>query len=123
VEGALAWVIAKRRRAEDGSFCGSDRILAELRDKSRTRARCGFVVDQGAPVREGTALRDESGAEVGIVTSGGFSPCLKKGIGMCYVTPGRNKSGTKLLAEVRGKTQSLTVTKMPFVEQRYYRGP
>ena len=85
VEGALAWVIAKRRRAEDGSFCGSDRILAELRDKSRTRARCGFVVDQGAPVREGTALRDESGAEVGIVTSGGFSPCLKKGIGMCYV--------------------------------------
>ena len=39
------------------------------------------------------------------------------------VTPGRNKSGTKLLAEVRGKTQSLTVTKMPFVEQRYYRGP
>lgn len=77
------------------------RILRELKDKSASRKRAGFVVAAGAPVREGTALFDADGAEVGVVTSGGFSPCLKKGIGMCYVPPGLNKAGTELSAQAR----------------------
>ena len=40
---------------------------------------------------------------------------------MCYVTPGINKVGTELQAEVRGKMQMVTVAKMPFVSQNYYR--
>jgi len=121
VEGTLLWVIAKRRRAEPGSFVGSERILTELANKSATRKRAGFVCG-GAPVREGTPLLDAEGNEVGVVTSGGFSPCLKKGIGMCYVPPGMMKAGTELYAQVRGKKSTVTITKMPFVEQRYYRG-
>ena len=39
------------------------------------------------------------------------------------VKPGFNKAGTELQVEVRNKKQSITVTKMPFVEQHYYRGP
>lgn len=121
VEGSLLWVIAKRRRAEKGSFVGSERILTELENKSAARKRAGFVVSSGAPVREGVALFS-NGEQVGVTTSGGFSPCLKKGVGMCYVTPGMNKAGTELQAEVRGKMQTVTVTKMPFVPQNYYRG-
>lgn len=121
VEGSLLWVIAKRRRSEKGTFLGSERILNELQNKSAARKRAGFVVSSGAPVREGVALF-ANGEEVGITTSGGFSPCLKRGIGMCYVTPGMNKPGTELQAKVRGKTQIVTVTKMPFVPQNYYRG-
>ena len=105
VEGNLMWVIAKRRRAEPGSFVGSERILRELAEKSATRKRAGFVVGAGAPVREGSTLFDAAGDQVGVVTSGGFSPCLKKGIGMCYVKKGLNKAGTELFAEVRGKKQ------------------
>uniref|UniRef100_A0A7S4FCK3 Aminomethyltransferase n=1 Tax=Chrysotila carterae TaxID=13221 RepID=A0A7S4FCK3_CHRCT len=123
VEGTLLWVIAKRRRDEPGSFVGSERILSELANKSATRKRAGFVVPAGAPVREGTAVFDEAGEKVGVTTSGGFSPCLKKGIGMCYVKPGLIKAGTELFAEVRGKKQKIVITKMPFVEQKYYRGP
>ena len=48
---------------------------------------------------------------------------LKKGVGMCYVPPKLAKAGTELFAEVRGKQQKILVTKMPFVEQNYYRGP
>ena len=120
VEGSLLWVIAKRRRAERGSFVGSQRILNELENKSAARKRAGFVVQSGAPVREGVALY-ANGEQVGVTTSGGFSPCLKKGIGMCYVTPGINKVGTELQAEVRGKMQMVTLAKMPFVSQNYYR--
>ena len=39
------------------------------------------------PAREGTPILGPGGEEVGVVTSGSFSPCLKKGIGMCYVKP------------------------------------
>ena len=122
VEGSLLWVIAKRRRAEPGSFVGSERILSELANKSASRKRAGFVVGSGAPVREGTPITDSSGEQVGVVTSGGYSPCLKKGIGMCYVKTGLQKVDTELFATVRGKKQSIIMTKMPFVEQKYYRG-
>jgi len=124
VEGSLLWTIAKRRRGEPGSFVGSERILAELADKKLvTRKRVGFVVPKGAPVREGTALQDADGKEVGIVTSGGFSPCIKKGIGMCYVPRRLMKAGSELFAEVRGKQVPIEVTKMPLVPQTYYRVP
>lgn len=36
-----------------------------------------------------------------MVTSGGYSPCLKKGVGMCYVPPHLMKAGTELSVEVR----------------------
>ena len=58
-----------------------------------------------------------------MVTSGSHSPMLKKGIGMCYVQPQYNKAGTELFVELRKKKQTITLTKMPFVPQNYYRGP
>jgi len=121
-EGTLLWVVAKRRRGEKGSFVGSERILDEIANKSATRKRCGFTIN-GAPARAGTPILDADGTEVGIITSGGHSPMLKKGVGMCYVKPGLNKAGTELFVELRKKKQTITVTKMPFVPQNYYRGP
>jgi aminomethyltransferase len=121
-EGTLLWVVAKCRRTP-GGFVGSERILSEIANKSATRKRCGFVIPKGAPAREGSAVFDAAGVEVGVVTSGGYSPCLKKGVGMCYVPPHLMKAGTELSVEVRGKKQPLTVTKMPFVPSNYYRGP
>jgi len=121
-EATLLWVVAKRRREEVGSFVGSERILSEIANKSAVRKRAGFVVE-GAPVREGTVVFSKEGEEVGVVTSGSHSPCLKKGIGMCYVKKGNEKAGTELEVELRGKKKVITLTKMPFVQQNYYRGP
>ena len=99
-EGTLLWVVAKCRRTP-GGFVGSERILSEITNKSATRKRCGFVIPKGAPAREGSAVFDAAGVEVGVVTSGGYSPCLKKGVGMCYVPPHLMKAGTELSVEVR----------------------
>ena len=82
---------------------GSERILAEIANKSATRKRCGFVIPKGAPAREGSAVFDAAGVEVGVVTSGGYSPCLKKGVGMCYVPPHLMKAGTELSVEARAQ--------------------
>lgn len=126
VEGALAWVVAKDRRAE-GGFHGAETILAQLKPKSKggqgvSRRRVGFVVE-GAPAREGATIVDESGSEVGKVTSGCPSPTLGKHIAMGYVKDGLHKSGTELFAVVRGKQRKAVVAKMPFVETKYHKGP
>lgn len=128
VEGALAWVIGKDRRvAGPGAFHGADVILPQLTPKSKggtgvSRRRVGLVVE-GAPAREGAQILDADGAtEVGAVTSGCPSPTLGKNIAMGYVRDGLHKAGTELRVSVRGKPRKATVTKMPFVPTRYWKG-
>ena len=76
-----------------------------------------------APAREGTEIHDGDGKKIGVVTSGTFSPSLKKPIAMGYVETALSKAGTEVHLNVRGKMQQAEVTKMPFVESRYYRVP
>ena len=45
-------------------------------------------------VREDCRLYSETGSEIGITTSGTFSPSLKKCVGMGYVDAGYLKAGT-----------------------------
>jgi len=120
-EAGLLWTIGKRRRAE-GGFVGADVILGQIADKKLVkRKRVGFVT-QGAPAREGMAVLNGEGEQVGVVTSGVMSPCTKKPIGMAYVEKKYFKSGTELQVQVRKKVQPLTVTKMPFVDANFWRG-
>ena len=46
-----------------------------------SRRRVGFV-SAGAPARQHSEILNKDGKVVGEVTSGGFSPCLKKNIAM-----------------------------------------
>ena len=62
-----------------------------------------------------------SDAQVGVITSGGFSPSVGAFIAMGYVDAGHNTIGVALEAEVRGQRVSITVADLPFVEHRYRR--
>jgi aminomethyltransferase len=114
VQGDLAFAISKRRRAE-GGFPGAARILAALVD-GPNKKRMGFTVEGRQPVREG-ALIYSGATQVGVITSGGFSPSLQVPIAMGYAPP----SASGLEAEVRGKRIALTPTPMPFLPQNYVR--
>jgi aminomethyltransferase len=78
-----------------------------------------------APAREHAEIyQDADGTvQVGEVTSGTFSPCLKKPIAMGYVETEMAKPGTEIYIKIRNKMQKAEVSKMPFVESRYYRLP
>ena len=82
--------------------------------------RIGLVCS-GAPARQHSPIVSPEGEVVGEVTSGAFSPCLKKNIAMGYVKKGYQKSGTELKVEVRKRVSDAVVTKMPFVPAKYYR--
>jgi aminomethyltransferase len=76
VQAALMWTISKRRR-QSGGFPGAEIIMKEFAAKP-SRIRSGLVFDGKRPARHGAKVLDASGAEVGIVTSGTFSPNLNK---------------------------------------------
>ena len=119
IDAALAWTISKRRK-EQGGFLGFERVAKEIAD-GVVRKRCGFMAEGKLPVREGAELSIE-GKVVGIVTSGGPAPSLNNaGVGMAYVDTSFNKLKTKLTATVRGKEIPITVKKMPFVANTYYK--
>jgi aminomethyltransferase len=118
VEGNASFAISKRRR-EEGRFNGADRILKALAD-GPARKLVGFTVEGKMPVREG-ALIFADGAQIGVMTSGGFSPSLNASIAMGYVAIDHSHASTKLEAEVRGKRVAVAVSTMPFIPHNYRR--
>ncbi len=125
VEASLLWGIQPVRRiggAREGGFPGADIILKQIQTKDVSRKRVGLVGQTKAPVREGTELFDGNGEKIGIVTSGTAGPTAGKPVSMAYIQTDFAAIGTEVFAEVRGKMLQMTVEKMPFVPQRYYRG-
>jgi hypothetical protein len=79
------------------------------------RKLVGFkMIDRGIPRHE-YKLTTPEGEEIGHVTSGTMSPCLKVGIGTGYVKPEFAKVGTTIAVEVRGRYLKAEVVKLPFV--------
>ncbi|MDP2572141.1 glycine cleavage system aminomethyltransferase GcvT [Vibrio penaeicida] len=125
VEASLLWGIQKVRRTDGeraGGFPGADIILEQIATKNVSRKRIGLIGQTKAPVREGAKLFDANDNEIGIVTSGTAGPTAGKPVSMGYVKTEFAAIGTEVFAEVRGKKLAMTVEKMPFVPQRYYRG-
>ena len=118
VEAGLNFAVSKRRR-EARDFPGAERILHEFPGNS-ARVRVGLHVD-GAPAREGAEISDSTGAIIGTVTSGGFSPTLNRAIALGFVPPASATPGTTLGVSVRGRSQPATVVSLPFVPHRYVR--
>ncbi|HEX8125963.1 MAG TPA: glycine cleavage system aminomethyltransferase GcvT [Allosphingosinicella sp.] len=119
IEADLGFAISKRRRAE-GGFAGWPRILREIEDGT-VRRRVGLAVEGRQPVREGAAVIDEDGDEVGKVTSGGFSPMLEAPIAMAYVPASSAEPGSEIRLVQRDKIFQAKVAPMPFVAHRYHR--
>ena len=116
----LGFALFKRRR-EAADFPGAERILAE-RENGPIAKRVGLLIEGRQPVREGAIVVDADGSEVGKVTSGGFAPSVGTPIAMAYVPLAMATPGTVIQLTQRGKVHVGTVTAMPFVPHRYFRG-
>jgi aminomethyltransferase len=119
VEAGLSWAIAERRRRE-GGYPG-DAILRKQWADGVSRKRVGILPEGKAPARAHTEIADDSGREIGEVTSGGFGPTLGKPVAMGYVAAASSALGTTVNLVVRGKALAGKVAKMPFAPHRYKR--
>jgi aminomethyltransferase len=99
---------------KDG-FQGRDALEAE-RERGVTRRLRGLVVEGRRPPRADCPVLDGD-RQVGVVTSGNFSPSLGQGIALAFLPPD-TEEGARLVVDIRGTTAPATVVATPF-----YRSP
>jgi aminomethyltransferase len=126
IEAGLNWAIQKVRRtggARAGGFPGANIVLGQLDGTHPlTRKRVGFIAQERVPVREHVELQSLQGVKIGEVSSGLLGPTANVPVAMGYVDSANAVIGTVVNAMVRGKAVPMTVSAMPFVPNRYYRG-
>jgi aminomethyltransferase len=110
LEARAGWAVGWKKEA----FWGRDALLAG-KAAGPARALWGLrALDRGIP-RPHMAVLDGSGASIGEVTSGTFSPTLKEGIGLALLRTGVAESD-RVAVDVRGRLVPAQVVKPPFVE-------
>jgi aminomethyltransferase len=111
LEAGLGWIT----KLDKGAFNGRDVLVNAKRDGLKRRL-VGFTLTEKAFPRHGYPISAD-GREVGVVTSGTYSPTLEKGIGMGYVPVALAKPGTSIQIMIRNKPIPATVVTIPFLER------
>jgi aminomethyltransferase len=110
VEAGLGWAVGWKKPA----FWGRD-ALAQIKQDGPTRRLVGIVATGRGIPRPGMAVSLTEHIPLGEVTSGTFSPTLRKGIGLVYV-PADTHPQAEVGVDIRGRREIFRVTKPPFVD-------
>ena len=108
IEAGLSWITKFSK-----DFVNAE-ALAKQKEQKPEKRLVAFELDERGIPRQGYDIVDGNGKVIGNVTSGTMSPCLKKGIGMGYVSRILSKSGTQIHIQVRKKAIPATIVKLPF---------
>ncbi|GIU83515.1 MAG: aminomethyltransferase [Acidimicrobiales bacterium] len=108
LQAGLGWVVAWSK----GDFRGRAALEEEMR-KGPTRRLVGLLGRSRRPLRDGCAVLYGS-RRVGVSTSGSFSPCLERGIGLALVEADV-PDGAEVEVDVRGRAEGATIVRPPFV--------
>ena len=110
VQAGLAWAIGW----DKPEFVGRAALVAERSAGPQRRLRGIRLSDPGVPRSGMPVLAAEGGQEVGVLTSGTFSPTLRIGIGLALCEPAVGV-GDEVLVQARGRQLAAEVVKPPFV--------
>ena len=109
VEAGATWAIGWKK----GSFRGSEILSGQKENGTKRILKAIASTDRGIP-RAGMQVKNSHGEVIGEVTSGTFSPTLKKGIGLALIDPAI-ALGAKVVLDVRGRDSICEVVTLPFV--------
>jgi aminomethyltransferase len=112
LQARAGWAVGWKKDA----FWGRDALLAE-KAAGPARTLWGLAaLDRGIP-RPHMGVLGPDGAQIGEVTSGTFSPTLKKGIALAMIaTPAGVAEGDEVSVDVRGRRSAMALVKPPFVQ-------
>lgn len=119
IEAGLTWAINKHRR-EGGDYLGAE-VIAEQIGNGPKRRLVGLLADGRKVARTGAVLADADGGEIGVVTSGVFSPTLQRPVALGFVASAHAEVGNSVFAKVRGDSVKCEIVKPPFVAHQYKR--
>ncbi len=97
-------------------FIGQD-ALVKAKDAGIKRTLVGLEMIERGIGRDGYKVQDESGREIGYITSGSYAPFLKKNIALAYVPPEFSQLDTVVKVEIRGQGVRAKVVPTPFYKR------
>ncbi len=109
VQARLGWAVGWSK----SEFFGAEALKAEKAAGPRRLLRGLRAVRRGIP-RPGMTVRDGEGHEIGVVTSGTFSPTLRTGVALALLDPGVGVAA-EVQVDIRSRAEAFTVVKPPFV--------
>ena len=110
LEARLGWVVGWKK----DDFRGKAALEAEKAAGS-SRLLFGVATDTRQPLRDGATVHRD-GAQVGVLTSGNFSPVLGHGIGLGLGDPSLAE-GDEVTITLRGREVPARVVALPFVRK------
>jgi aminomethyltransferase len=110
VQASAGWAIGWKKEG----FRGSATLRKQKEENVLPRLYALRASDRGIP-RAGMVIRNHEGADIGLVTSGTFSPSLKTGIALALINPGY-EIGENVIVDVRGRDSLATIVALPMVE-------
>ena len=103
-------------KMEKGDFTGRA-ALERARTAGVQRVLIGLEMVERGIARDGYRCMNESGAVIGVVTSGSPSPTLGKNIALAYVPPAMSELGTPVYVEIRSQRCKAQVVATPFYKR------
>ncbi len=117
-ESVTVWEAGLERwlRMDKGEFIGR-RSLERQQADGITRTLVGLEMIERGIGRDGYKVLDDSGQQIGHITSGSYAPFLKKNIALAYVPPSHSKLDTVVGVEIRGNAVKAKVVPAPFYKR------
>ena len=103
-------------KMEKPEFIGRE-ALEEAKAAGIKRTLVGLEMTDRGIARDEYKVQDESGREIGYVTSGSPAPFLKKNVALAYVPVEHSTVGTKVKVEIRGQGVGAAVVPTPFYKR------
>jgi aminomethyltransferase len=103
-------------RMEKPDFIGRE-ALEQAKAAGVKRALIGLEMTDRGIARDDCKVQDESGREIGYVTSGSPAPFLKKNIALAYVPVEHSAVGTRVKVEIRGQGVGAVGVPTPFYKR------
>jgi len=103
-------------KMEKPEFVGKD-ALEQARAAGIKRHLVGLEMVERGIARDGYKVLDDSGREIGYVTSGSPAPFLKKNIALAYVPVDHAAIGNTVKVEIRGQGVKAQVVPTPFYKR------
>ncbi len=115
IEAESTWIMGKMNNKD---FIGAERVMNEI-ENGAARKRVGIEITGRGVAREGAEVFDAAGEnQIGVLTSGGFSPTLQKAIGQAYIKTEHANTGDAVNIRVRGRDIEAQITDMPFLQAK-----
>ncbi|PJZ69871.1 glycine cleavage system protein T [Leptospira perolatii] len=110
VQSGIGWTVKEK----EVKFPKYELIIGEKLHGAVRRVTAFELSEPGVP-RENMPVLDSAGKQIGITTSGTFSPSLKKGLGLAWIDSKSINHEEPILIEIRGQSKNAIVFTKPFV--------